>query len=108
MWLAFALWVKSGKTTFASYGESCLFYVPMRLQNPVFHIGRRRQTALPPRRQLTHLPQTQANRAQPQQNTMRRHMIEQRAAPTQAQRTLPLARLQQRAAALAAQERESL
>jgi len=35
-------------------------------------------------------------------------MIEQRAAPTQAQRTVPLARLQQRAAAQAAQERESL
>jgi len=76
--------------------------------NPVFHIGRRRPTALPPRRTLTHLPQTQANRAQPQQNTMRRYMTEQRAAPTQALRTPPLARLQQRAAAQAAQQRESL
>jgi len=35
-------------------------------------------------------------------------MIEQWAAPTQAQRMAPLARLQQRAAAQAAQQRESL
>jgi len=70
--------------------------------NPVFHIGRRRPTALPPRRTLTHLPQTQANRAQPQQNTMRRYMIEQRVLPAHQARQAPLARLQQRAAAQAA------
>jgi len=74
--------------------------------NPVFHIGRRQPTAA--RRQLTHLPQTQAQRGQPQQNTMRRYMIEQRAAPQQQQRAAPLARLQQRATAQAAQQRESL
>ena len=70
--------------------------------HPTFYIGRRQPTAA--RRQLTHLPQTRANLAQPQQNSMRRHMIEQRAAPAQAQRTAPLARLQQRAT----QEREAL
>ena len=73
--------------------------------HPAFHIGRRRPVA---RRELTHLPQTQANRAQPQQNTMRRHMTEQRAQPAHQARQAPLARLQQRAAAQAAQQRESL
>jgi len=68
--------------------------------HPTFYIGRRQPTA---RRQLTHLPQTQANRAQPQQNTMRRYMIEQRALPTHQARQAPLARLQQRAAAQAVQ-----
>ena len=68
--------------------------------HPVFHVGRRQ----PARRQLTHLPQTRANRAQPQQNTMRRYMIEQRAAPTNQARQQPLARLQQRVT----QEREEL
>jgi len=58
--------------------------------HPVFHIGRRRPLA---RRQTNHLPQTQAQRAQPQQNTMRRCVIEQRAAPAQALRELPLAAL---------------
>jgi len=64
--------------------------------HPTFYIGRQQPTA---RRQLTHLPQTQANRAQPQQNTMRRYMIEQRALPAHQARQAPLARLQQRAAA---------
>jgi len=73
--------------------------------HPAFYIGRRRPVA---RRDLTHLPQTQANRAQPQQNTMRRYMIEQRALPTHQARQAPLARLQQRAAAQAVQQRESL
>ena len=64
--------------------------------HPVFHIGRRVPLA---RRQMNYLPQTQAQRAHPQQNTMRRYMIEQRAAPTQALRTLPLANLHANAAA---------
>ena len=73
--------------------------------HPALYIGRGVPAA---RRQLTHLPQTQANRAQPQQNTMQRYMIAQMAAPTHQARQAPLARLHQRAAAQAAQQRESL
>jgi len=49
------------------------------------------------RRQMNHLPQTRAQHAHLQQNTMSRHMAEQRAAPQQQQRATALAMLQQRA-----------
>jgi len=49
---------------------------------------------------MNHLPQTKAQLRQPQQNTLRRYMIELRAAPTQALRDVPLAALHANAAAM--------